>query len=124
MNAETRAALALVAAGMPERLIERGLSLLDTTSTSTPEQITAAVDALADEVPALFKAEPLRAVPKPEGLSGPAMNKAGKEALRAAGIRVESAQDRARERFERTFPNLPGGYDRHRGTSGPGGDAA
>lgn len=110
MNAETQAALALVEAGLPAAQVDRVLRMVDVGDTDTPDQVSAKVASLAEEVPGLFTDVKPAGPQRPRVIdggkarerSGQSFEELGREALASAGIRPhpsQSATERGRQRW-------------------------
>lgn len=107
MTPETRAALALVDAGLPAAQVDRVLRMVDVGDTDTPEEVTAKVASLAEDVPGLFADVKPAGQPRPRVIdggkarerSGQSFEDLGREALAAAGIKhpSQSAPERGRQ---------------------------
>lgn len=128
MTPETRAALALVQAGVPAAQVDRVLRMIDVDAADTADTIAEKVPGLATDLPGLFTPAAPAGAPGAGGgvragaerYAGKTMGELGQEALRVAGIRPKTADlptsmDQARER-----------YAKRKGTPSwtPGGDVA
>lgn len=133
MGPETRAALALVDAGLPAAQVDRMLRTLDIGSSDDAAAVTAKVEALTADMPNLFAVAGTGGRPRPRlasvGGQDPkdrarSMEEVGRDALRQAGIpesRIRGPKGRAQDRFDANLRSNGG----HRVGSHPtGGDAA
>lgn len=120
MNAETRAALALAAAGLPMNQIETVLGLVGATEADTAEAVTAKVATLATTLPALFQGADSDSVRPPGGVQSGRDRYQGRLS-EVTGI--EAGRQLARDRTKTETPANPFSRFRPAGVP-PGNDAA
>lgn len=116
MTPETRAALALVDAGLPADQVDRVLRMLDVDYADSAEAIAEKVSGLTAELPALFGT----GTGQPGGLgvaggadryAGKTLEQLGQEGAAARGWAARTPQERAHERFKSMYGRPPGGGD-------------
>ena len=117
MNTETCAALALVAAGLPAKAVERFLGTLDLVDTDTAQTVDAKVAELKSDLPGVFGATvtPFDRRSRPAIAGHPTpfeFAEGGREALRRAGLKPRTVEgrryeDSARGRAQARFDGAP-----------------